>query len=197
MTKTDRQHSYRFGYLKSEHWRGLRLERLAKDKARCVVCFYTSWQNDVHHLNYRNLKDVKRRDLRTLCRPCHNLIHVVMEKYPDWRLFSRSFQRWQYLRRRAKTMRRLLALHGLAVAEKLPQVPVNVGRIRFYNRFKKMRRLATRARYPKQPQFWRWELPWNERLFLMSSGNITGWKEMLTAYLQATNFKTLHPCGEH
>lgn len=80
MASIERQHWYRNTYLKSDHWNSLRLRKLAKQHGKCKVCMKEAWNNDVHHLNYRNLYDVRLNDLVVLCRPCHTLVHVTLEK---------------------------------------------------------------------------------------------------------------------
>lgn len=72
------KHAYRFGFLKSEEWELVRTEALVKDDARCQLCGTRSLQNDVHHLIYRlSWKNTKVTDLVTLCRPCHEIIHLI------------------------------------------------------------------------------------------------------------------------
>lgn len=73
---------YRNTYLKSEHWWTLRVARLAKSKAKCLVCTKESISNDVHHIRYRNLWDVKVGDLRVMCRQCHTAYHRQLDENP-------------------------------------------------------------------------------------------------------------------
>lgn len=73
------KHFYRFKYLKSDHWQNLRLEKLVATKAQCVYCWERDVFNDVHHLNYRKLYDVKLDDLIVLCRKCHDLFHGMLK----------------------------------------------------------------------------------------------------------------------
>ena len=65
--------SYRNDYLKSEHWFGLKKEKLILNSV-CEKCG-SNKNLDVHHLNYKNLYDVTTSDLMTLCRSCHIDIH--------------------------------------------------------------------------------------------------------------------------
>lgn len=66
-------------YLKSKHWEDLKKEKLSKVKNVCAYCWLDF--QDTHHINYKNLLDVKTEDLRLSCRECHYLIHRL-EK--DW-----------------------------------------------------------------------------------------------------------------
>ena len=69
---------YRNVYLKSDHWKFLREEKLAKTSS-CEKCGTKSLL-DVHHKNYRELYDVKLTDLQTLCRLCHDKEHLKKQK---------------------------------------------------------------------------------------------------------------------
>lgn len=70
------KHSYRFVYLKSEEWKDVRIEALARDGAKCQLCGFESVSNDAHHIHYpKSFWDTKSDDLIILCRPCHNFIH--------------------------------------------------------------------------------------------------------------------------
>jgi len=79
------KHAYRFGFLKSEEWSGIRLIILAKNKAECAVCGLVNWSNDVHHLSYpKNWKDTTSSRAVVLCRACHNRIHDIFKSdIPD------------------------------------------------------------------------------------------------------------------
>lgn len=70
------KHSYRFNYLKSDHWRDLRIQKLASVDTECRRCGKKDHTNDVHHVNYRNLYDVGLMDLMVLCRYCHGEVHT-------------------------------------------------------------------------------------------------------------------------
>lgn len=76
----DKRHSYRFGYLKSEHWSNLRIQKLASVDAVCIKCGVRDLGNDVHHINYRNLYDVGLDDLVVVCRGCHEQIHAYLDR---------------------------------------------------------------------------------------------------------------------
>jgi len=65
---------YRSEYLKSDHWKALRSEKLK----RCPSCEKCGSNKRVepHHLQYKNLYDVLLSDLQTLCRQCHMKKHM-------------------------------------------------------------------------------------------------------------------------
>lgn len=58
-------------YLQSLVWRNKREARQVIDGHRCADCG-SGWPVEIHHLHYRTIgdEDVKR-DLRCLCKPCH------------------------------------------------------------------------------------------------------------------------------
>jgi hypothetical protein len=77
------RHSYRFGYLKSEHWQNLRIRKLAECDAKCFFCNYRDISNDVHHIHYP--ADILRTNLHmlvVLCRSHHARLHEVMDSMP-------------------------------------------------------------------------------------------------------------------
>lgn len=71
-------------YLRSDHWSVLRTQVLVKYDATCAFCNKKDVSNDVHHLKYKNLKDVTVEDCRVLCRDCHENLHEVMENDYAW-----------------------------------------------------------------------------------------------------------------
>lgn len=81
---------YRDTYLKSDDWKSLRAIKLHRRNGVCTLCQKSSMSNDVHHVKYRNLYDVSLRDLRVLCRSCHDWVHALMEKYPKMKSLSRD-----------------------------------------------------------------------------------------------------------
>jgi 5-methylcytosine-specific restriction endonuclease McrA len=63
-------------YLTSNHWKRLRLWRLAKDKFKCVKCGKRAEDNLLHvdHLRYgKRIGDERLDDLQSLCEGCHKL----------------------------------------------------------------------------------------------------------------------------
>ena len=79
---------YRDVYLKSDEWRGLRMLKILSTNGRCAICGAISTSNDIHHLRYKNLFDVKLKHLKTVCRRCHDDIHLLMKKYPKMKLLD-------------------------------------------------------------------------------------------------------------
>ncbi len=63
-------------YLKSDHWKKVRVERLKIDGDKCLVCMSKFCLN-VHHVNYKNIGAEQMEDLRTLCEPCHKKAHLT------------------------------------------------------------------------------------------------------------------------
>lgn len=81
---TERQQAYQV-YLRSCHWRRLRLKAFIRDKFQCVNCGAKSGLN-VHHFQYRDSPyQTKLCDVMTLCRACHEKEHEI-QKAPDGRL---------------------------------------------------------------------------------------------------------------
>jgi len=79
---------YREVYLKSDHWKLLREEKLNRNPT-CQQCG-SSVCLDVHHKDYRGLYDVRLNDLQTLCRKCHNKKHKRKDhKKPKRNLIER------------------------------------------------------------------------------------------------------------
>lgn len=86
-------------YLKSEHWRNLRLMALNRDRWRCVRCPQNQ-HLEVHHRFYRDRwEDSVVEDLETLCSVCHEREH--RPPVPDSPVFgvagSKGSTRWNVL----------------------------------------------------------------------------------------------------
>lgn len=94
----NRKHFYRFVYLKSDHWKNLRLEKLVSVQGKCHVCKMQGFDFDVHHISYRNLYDVRLDDLAVLCRKCHKHVHEVLDNLhmPD----DQRVEKWKICRYR-------------------------------------------------------------------------------------------------
>lgn len=69
---------YRNIYLKSDHWKKLREEKLQQHN-KCELCNTANFL-DVHHINYRELFNVKLSDLMVLCRSCHEKEHIRLKQ---------------------------------------------------------------------------------------------------------------------
>lgn len=67
---------YREEYLQSHEWKSLR-GLILSASPDCQCCIEKA--NDVHHLVYRNIVDVKVTDLLPVCRSCHTLIHEAIK----------------------------------------------------------------------------------------------------------------------
>lgn len=66
-------------YLKSEHWKEVRQERIEIDNHRCYLCGKATRLN-VHHLRYDSLgHEVVSKDLVLLCYKCHKMLHRVID----------------------------------------------------------------------------------------------------------------------
>jgi hypothetical protein len=75
------RHSYRFGYLQTDHWKDLRVQKLASQDACCLFCGLRDPSNDVHHVHYpKDLNDTKLGHLRVLCRKHHKRVHELMNE---------------------------------------------------------------------------------------------------------------------
>lgn len=73
------KHAYRFRFLKSEKWKSVRLEALAREKGKCQICGEESISNDAHHIWYsKSMYDTTEKNLVVLCRPCHDFIHCML-----------------------------------------------------------------------------------------------------------------------
>jgi len=73
------KHAYRFGYLKSEKWKGVRLEALVREKAKCQICGDESISNDAHHVWYpESIWETTEKHLVVLCRGCHEFVHAML-----------------------------------------------------------------------------------------------------------------------
>lgn len=66
-------------YLKSDHWRDLRAEKLASRGRACERCGCRN-ELQIHHNAYRSIFDVGLDDLEVLCRPCHKTEHQRLDQ---------------------------------------------------------------------------------------------------------------------
>lgn len=90
------KHAYRFVYLKSDQWQNVRLEALAREKAKCEICYAESISNDAHHIWYpENIWETTSDHLVILCRPCHDFIHTML---PECKTKDEELGRQEWLR---------------------------------------------------------------------------------------------------
>lgn len=99
------KHAYRFGYLKSEQWKNVRIEALAREHGKCQICEEESISNDAHHIWYpQNIYETTERHLAILCRPCHEFVHQMMPECKtndeevglnEWRKFKNAIIAWR------------------------------------------------------------------------------------------------------
>ena len=84
--RRERQASYR-RYLRSPHWQSRRRSALERANGRCRDCGQSA-SLEVHHLTYNRLGSEHRKDLRALCRECHERRHrqrrSPLERLLDW-----------------------------------------------------------------------------------------------------------------
>jgi hypothetical protein len=73
---------YRQIYLKSDHWRQIRVKALAASNFSCSGCGYKDMLQ-VHHLTYSNLGDESVEDLMALCSRCHGLAHDLLKEMKE------------------------------------------------------------------------------------------------------------------
>lgn len=84
---------YRDTYLKSDDWKSLRLiaiQKNANSGGVCPICARRVESLDVHHLKYRRLFNVTPKDLKAVCRECHDKIHELLKKYPKMKYLNRE-----------------------------------------------------------------------------------------------------------
>jgi len=82
----DAKHAYRFGFLRSEEWKSIRLVLLSKKDATCDCCGFRDWSNDVHHVWYPDRwQDTTHKHVLILCRQCHERVHQFFDQPPPTR----------------------------------------------------------------------------------------------------------------
>ena len=62
-------------YLKTSHWRHVRLHALDRARYRCQLC-NSPKRLEVHHRTYENLGCEEPEDLTALCHKCHKHFHL-------------------------------------------------------------------------------------------------------------------------
>lgn len=101
----DGKHAYRFGYLKSDKWKQVRLDAILREKGKCQICQDESIFNDAHHIWYpENIYETKEFHLVILCRACHEFVHVTFPECKTnneddgreiWLKFYRAVVTWR------------------------------------------------------------------------------------------------------
>jgi len=75
-TRAERQQNYK-DYLKTDHWKSLRLAKLKDSEFKCERCGDSNCTLEVHHKIYRkDWMDSELVDLEVLCHKCHDQHHV-------------------------------------------------------------------------------------------------------------------------
>jgi phage terminase large subunit GpA-like protein len=99
-------------YLQTEHWRNLKTAARHRWGKVCCVCGEREGFIDCHHLFYRDLYDVKTRDVRIVCRECHDLIHKLFKagliRKPGCKNFKKQAKRFWW-----RTLKAVLKHYGI------------------------------------------------------------------------------------
>lgn len=77
-SRTNKYYKYNV-YLKSNHWRMTRFNKLLDTNFTCEKCGHYDKSGrtlNVHHLTYANIGHEKMSDLQTLCIHCHKKVHA-------------------------------------------------------------------------------------------------------------------------
>jgi len=100
----EHKHAYRFVYLRSDEWQGVRLEALVREDGKCQICGEESIFNDAHHVVYpKSFWQTKPHHLVILCRPCHNVSHAFIKhkhgkcgaRWKEWFAMICILKEWQ------------------------------------------------------------------------------------------------------
>jgi hypothetical protein len=67
-------------YLKSDHWKAFRTKYWNRHKNKCYCCGSTK-KCDLHHITYEHLGQERQKDVKPLCRSCHDKVHAVIHEY--------------------------------------------------------------------------------------------------------------------
>jgi hypothetical protein len=88
------KHAYRFVYLKSEEWKDVRFEALAREMARCQICGEENFSNDAHHIYYpKSVWDTKADYLVILCRECHEFAQLLFNQQKNREAGKQAFDK--------------------------------------------------------------------------------------------------------
>ncbi len=66
-------------YLKSDHWLHFRERYFAKHKKVCYCCAKDA--RDLHHTTYEFIGKERLKDVKPLCRDCHDKVHTLIKKH--------------------------------------------------------------------------------------------------------------------
>lgn len=195
MSSVSTKHSYRFGYLKSEHWKNLRIKKLARERGHCSMCMTSKWGNDVHHIRYpKNLYETTISDLRVLCRTCHEAVHEAMDAHPEYKTFFDTKVAWKGIKYHA---RKLLIKRGHLVRHKNSKLRSQI--IATDRARGEFRRARGRLYYGEDAVIKKWEMPWDDRLAALAP---TGREKIpdaiwLSESQKLNGWKCVWPQGEH
>ncbi len=101
----EHKHTYRFGFLKSDKWKLLRLDTLARDGGICRICGSDVGSfGDAHHIFYpKSFWNTKHQHLVTLCRSCHEFVHTYPPKSKTigqaYKTFGKLKNKWSHQRK--------------------------------------------------------------------------------------------------
>lgn len=81
-----------YEYIKTKHWRDLRVAIFRRDKHKCQKCgrLLSLEEANVHHKTYVHIGNEKLSDLVLLCQECHKKEHGLKsgKNSKDWRKSS-------------------------------------------------------------------------------------------------------------
>lgn len=83
---------YREEYLTSDHWKQLKSEKL-KLHDMCFICG-TKANLGVHHVEYKNIIDVRLDDLRVICACCHDKVHAIQNALRNTFIHKTTVEKW-------------------------------------------------------------------------------------------------------
>ena len=66
-------------YLRSEHWLAFREAYFAKHKKVCCCCAEPA--RDLHHITYEYLGKERQKDVKPICRSCHDKVHTLIREH--------------------------------------------------------------------------------------------------------------------
>ena len=69
---------YHKSYMKSMRWHLLRAKALTRDEYKCAVCQSTDTLQ-LHHRHYENMGCENLEDVITLCKKCHEMLHITLK----------------------------------------------------------------------------------------------------------------------